>query len=68
MVEFPTGESRTFEGLESSLGDVIPIRSDYGAICMTSVPIRHSGEGRNPESPISKNAAASHRIGITYET
>ena len=33
---------------------------------MTSVPIRHSGEGRNPESPIIKNTAASHRIGIPY--
>ena len=46
--------------------DIIPIRSDYVAICMTSVPIRHSGEGRNPESPISKNTAASHRIGIIW--
>ena len=32
---------------------------------MTGVPIRHSGEGRNPENPISKNSAASHRTGIS---
>ena len=44
---------------------LIPFRSDYVTICMTGVPIRHSGEGRNPENPISKNSAASHRTGIS---
>ena len=43
---------------------LIPIRSNYVAISVVSAPIRHSGEGRNPESPISENTAASHRIGI----
>ena len=43
---------------------LIPIRSNYVAISVVSAPIRHSGKGRNPESPISENTAASHRIGI----
>ena len=43
---------------------LITIRSNYVAISVVSAPIRHSGEGRNPESPISENTAASHRIGI----
>ena len=34
-------------------------------IAWPAPPDRHSGEGRNPESPISENTAALHEIGIT---
>ena len=47
---------------------IISIRSDYAANSMASPPpVRHSGEGRNPESPISENTAALHEIGISSE-
>ena len=48
-----------------NLYQLIPIRSDYAANSMAIAPIRHSGEGRNPESPISENTAALHEIGIS---
>ncbi len=38
------GDGWVADGNYGLARDIIPIRSDYVAICMTSVPIRHSGE------------------------